>query len=162
MQATRLVIQTSYCKIQEIMQANGFTAAEYSIQVGYPNESQIAAINKWPLITVESDNVIGFDAELGSRPWKSIRFFIDVLAKSNGQREDLAYLLWDSLNDSYIPYYNFNEGFPTVIGDYTGISKLGSILIEDMTINNVNPEKYSNILGENHHAIIDGFITLAN
>lgn len=161
LQPLRLAITNLYYYIQEIMQTNGFITSEYTITIGYPNEDELTKINTWPTIVVEAETMFGIDFELGSRQSKVIHFFIDVLAKSNGQKEDIAYFLWNSLNETYIPYYDFNTGYPTAVGDYSGITRSGSMYIDNLTANQVVPEN-TVVLGEKHHIIIDGFLTLAN
>lgn len=156
----RMLEQSLYYKVQELMNTMGYTVGRYTIIAGYPNELEIAQQEILPIITVEVDDLFGRDFELGSKQVATVHFTLDVFSKSRGQRGDIAYTLQSNLNDSSLMLYDFNTGFPTAIGNYTGIATLGSCDVFSVTIANVVPDVQSVIPGDRFHAIVDGLINL--
>lgn len=144
------------------MEDNGFTSSTYTIMNSFPNRTDLSNINIWPTITVEIDNFYGRPVELGAKPWGTIQFFVDVLAKSKGQKEDISYLIYNGINEEYITYYDFNIDFPERVADYSPAAVLGQLYVDQVSIANVEPDPSSNIVGEQNHAIISGIINLPN
>ena len=149
-------------KLQEIMQDNGFNSNQYRIIDGYPSDSDLLTSELWPTLTVETDLLYGRNIELGSGDWPAVQFSIDVFAKTDGQRDDISYWIWESLNENDYILYNFNEGFPSSIGDYSGISSLGSWSVSSLTITNFTAPEDTILEGEKHHCMLNGIIFLPN
>lgn len=161
MQLMRIADLNLNYKIQEIMEDNGFTSGTYRVYDGYPNEQDLKTSNIWPTIVVEIQNMFGRNVELGSRQWPTFQVIIDVLARTDSQRDDITYLLWNSLNEISFTLYDFNSGFPSTVGDYSGITTLGDWEIGNLTSINLEPI-YPGIIGEQHHAMLDGVLYLPN
>lgn len=143
----------------------GFSASQYRIMDGYPNDSELKTNELWPTITVDIDSLFGRSVELGSKQWPSFPFTIDVFAKTDSQRDDIVYNLWKELNESNYTLYDFNSGFPTSTVNanmYNGINSLGDYYLDDLSTFNLNPPEFTEILGAKHHAVIDGVINLPN
>lgn len=159
----RLVGQNLYYKVQEIMNTNSYTQdTDYTLVAAFPNKSQLEQINKWPCIVIETNEFFGRDVELGSQQWGTSHFFIDILARTKGQKEDIAYLLYSNLNEKSIAFYDFNSGFPTSPGNYSGITRLGEAAVQDLSIHTIEPDEYNNVVGEIYHAMLDGIIYLGS
>jgi len=159
MQLFRLAGLCLVYKIKEILSNNDFS---YTVEPGYPPDSEMKTQQTWPLITVQTDNLFGRDIELGSNQWPACQVFIDIFANTDGQREDIAYTLWNSLNENNYTLYNFNSGFPSAVGDYSGISTLGEYATGTFTFYNIAPPEETNIVGLKHHGVLSGVLYLPN
>jgi len=116
----------------------------------------------WPTVTVEIQLVFGKDVELGSEQWPAMQILVDVLAQTDSQRDDIAYLVWRTMNETIYLFYDFNSGFPATVGDYSGINVVGNWTIDNMTIANLTPPDKTTVRGLQHHALIDGILHLPN
>lgn len=145
-------------KIKEIMENNGF--ANYDVIEGYPNVLDENTAFTWPTIAIELDQFFGRDVEIGSNQWGGAKFTVDIFANTDSQRDDVSYIIWHSLNENYSILYDFNSGFPTVVGDYSGISTIGDWYTDKLTIFRIPPVVNSQVIGEKHHGLIDGVLLL--
>ena len=164
MQKPRLADLNLVYKMHDIMLANGFTATRYKVLDSYPDMIDLDTDNIWPTVVVEMGPFFGRDVEIGSSQWPAMMFFIDILAKTDGQRDDLSYLIWNTLNEGNFTFYDFNSGFPTIGAsvDYSGITTIGQFVAENLSITPLDPPGLTNIDGEKHHSIIDGIMLLSN
>lgn len=162
MSRMRLADLTAIYKVKDIMNEAGYSETQYSVIDGYPNFVDLDTEIAFPIITVELDNVFGRNVELGSKQWPAFRISIDVFARSDAQRDDLSYMIWRALNETDFTFYDFNSGFPTAIGNYTGIDTIGTIYFDKMTIAVLSPGDFTSTEGEKHHALVDGFLYLPN
>jgi len=147
--------------IKEIMEDNGFTNGSYDVLDGYLSASDFNKSQILPTVTVEIDYLYGRDVELGSKQWPSLAVSIDVFAKTDTQRDDIAYILWTNLNETGHNLYDFNSAFPSAVGDYSGISSIGTYSIDQLTISYLEPED-STFEGAKHRAVLDGYVNLPN
>lgn len=82
--------------------------APVTIVDGFPDTDLVI-----PTISVEWDEVTGYDFELGNRtPLKERLWYLDIFAVSKSQRDAFAYKLFDDL-DSGVPVFDYNAGFPS-------------------------------------------------
>jgi len=162
MQLPRVADMNVIYKIREIMENNGFTSGKYQVVDGFPNESKLERGMIWPTIAVEIQLVFGKDVELGSEQWPALQISIDVLAKTDSQRDDIAYLIWRTMNEEIYTFYDFNSGFPVAVGNYAGITTNGDWSLDNMTITNLTPPNKTTVDGLQHHAFIDGLLHLPN
>jgi hypothetical protein len=141
-------------KIREIMQTTlGFDSGQYTVLDGYPDS--LDEITVFPAVTVQSSVGGALPVQLSSRSALNVTWEIDVFAHRDGQRDDIAYAIWDTLSDVSITYYNFDSGgFPTTVGVYTGIATYGTITFSPGTMIILTPEEFTNIEAEKHHALI--------
>jgi len=158
----RLVDLCLNYKVQELMEDNGFASTQYRVVDGYPNSIDLKTGELWPTISIEMDSLFGRDVEMGSEQWPGCQFSIDIFAKTDSQRDDLSYIMWKEFNEKYYTLYNFNIAFPTVLGTYTGIPSLGEWYIDNLTSINLSPPDGTVLVGEKHHALLDGLIYLPN
>ena len=149
-------------KVQEILENYGFTSGKYKVYDGYLNELDLNTNHIWPTVTIEMGDLVGRNVELGSKPWKTLFFAIDVYARTDSQRDDVMNVLWDELNDTIFTLYDFNDGFPSSVGDYSGLTTIGSYSIEEVTGRPLIPPEGESVIGEKHHSILDGILYLSN
>jgi len=151
-------------KVIEVMEANGFVNGKYQVIDGYPNEIDLAAMNVWPTLSVEINSLYGRDVELGSKQWPGCQVAIDVFAKTDSQRDDIGYLLWNTLNEGSYVLYDFNTGFPSTASgvSYSGITPIGDWSLDQMTIFNLDSPSDTIVEGEKHHSLVDGILLLPN
>lgn len=66
-----------------------------------------------PSVALTADEIQLKRLELGNRKFEDIdrMWFIDIFAENKTQRNDLAFLILDNL-DNYIAVYDYNYGFP--------------------------------------------------
>lgn len=124
-------------KLKDIMNTNGFAVGSYSVEAQYPYNSTTNP--NFPLIAVEVGPVVSKPIQLGSDNIKRCLFFIDVLAKTDSQRDDISDLIFDALDNYNLPFYDFNTGIPTAIGVYTGITQRGNIILGNVMMENIYP-----------------------
>jgi len=141
--------------VKEIMNDNGY---EDNVIDSYLNDIDLAKVDSWPTVAINRGRYSGEDFEIGSQQHKAAYFMIDIFANSKTQRDDLTELLFDSLNEITVPLYDFDIGFPVTTGDYTGITRLGEVYIDNVSGMPLEPPEQTNIVGENNHAILDGII----
>lgn len=160
----RLVDLNLVYKIQELMEDYGFQNGEYNVVDGYPNFADSRTSLIWPTISVEISGLWGRDVELGSGQWPAFQVAIDIFANTDSQRDEIAYMLWNNLNEENFTLYDFNIDFPSSVGDYSGISAYNSTAdyyIAQLSVTVLSPID-SNIEGERHRALLDGIIYLPN
>ncbi len=95
-------------------------AVNYFIKDLFADSSFITIVDRFPqkILTVPTISVVPGKLleerfELGNRDsgLRTRRWFIDIFAASQSQRDDFAYKILDS-SDNGISVYNYNEGFP--------------------------------------------------
>jgi hypothetical protein len=97
-----------------------------TIQDGFPDAKLVI-----PTVSVEWDEITGYDFELGNRtPLKERLWYLDIFAKNKSQRDDFAYLLFNELDDG-IPVYDYNDGFPST-------TRLGTLIPVQRRIKNLH------------------------
>lgn len=160
MQKFRLADASLIYHLREMMETNGWTSGNYEVKDAYPDN--IAEITKFPLLTVQTISVDSKPIQLGNRSTMNVTWAIDIFAKTDGQRDDVAQLLWDDLNESSINIYDFNDGFPAILGDYTGIGTLGTINFESINMSVIEPEAFTNTIAEKHHilVVVSGYMSI--
>lgn len=156
MQIERNAMQSIFAKIQEILVDEGFdltsTPRTATITMAYPKKDDLQTIIK-PLIIVNNLAGNDFAVELGSNDATRIMVDIDVYAKDDGQRDDLGYVIRKGFRNKSLAVYNFDDGFPSSIGNYSGISTRGKMTIISTQYNNLDPQLYdTQDLG--HHQVI--------
>ena len=156
MHIERNAMQSIFAHIQEILVDEGFnltsTPPTATITMAYPKKDDLQTIIK-PLIIVNNLAGNDFAVEIGSKDATRLLVDIDLYAKDDGQRDDLGYILRTSFRNNRLAVYNFDDGFPTSIGDYTGISTRGKMTIMGTQYNNMDPQLYdTQDLG--HHQVI--------
>ena len=92
----------------------------------------------------------------------ALQVSIDVFARTDSQRDDLTYILWEQLNEQNLTLYDFNSAFPAALGDYTGIPSLGEYYLGDLSVFNLSVPEDSVVEGLKHHSLIDGILYLPN
>jgi len=146
--------------LRELMENSGWSSGEYTVMDAYPDN--LDTITKFPALTVQTITGDPRPIQLGSKSALELTWAIDIFAKADGQRDDITQLVWDDLIESQIVLYDFNDGFPSVLGDYSGISSLGTVTFESITMNVVEPDTFTNTIAEKHHSLIvvSGYISV--
>ena len=106
---------------------NLFSAYTFvNIEDGFPeNELQL------PTISVEAEDIRRVPLELGNRIGLHPRIWsIDVFAKNKAQRDEFAYLIFDSLEQDYVLVYDYDEGFPPSVSP----TQLGTLILQDQRL----------------------------
>jgi len=152
MQRMRLADASLIYHLREMMEANGWTTGNYEVKDAYPDN--LAEITKFPVLTVQTLSVDAKPIQIGSKSTMNVTWAIDIFAKTDGQRDDVAQLLWDELLDAQLNIYDFNNGFPATLGDYTGISTLGTINFESINMSVIEPETFTDTIAEKHHTLV--------
>jgi len=90
---------------------NIFTATPFvTVRHGFPANDLVA-----PTVAITKDTIEVFQLELGNRTKTQVRtWIIDVFGVNEGQRDDYAYLVFNTL-DNPITVYNYDEGFPPAV-----------------------------------------------
>lgn len=138
--------------LQELMENNGWTSGNYEVVDAYPDN--LDEIPKFPLISVQSIAADPRPVQIGYRAAKLVTWALDIFAKTDGQRDDIINIIWDDLSESQITIYDFNDGFPSTLGDYTGISTLGTVTFENITMSVIEPDEFTKTVAAKHHALI--------
>jgi len=89
-----------------------------------------------PTVAVEAKTIDTSQFELGNKNRSLFRvWYIDVFAQNKSQRDELGYLILNSLEDC-IPVYDYDEGFPPTV-----VTRLGCLEVQDlsMEIIRINP-----------------------
>lgn len=158
----RLVHSNLIYKIRDLMEDYGYSS--YKVIDRYPNISDLNTDITFPTVSVEITQQFGRGVEIGSKAWPTFSFAIDVFARTDQERDDLSYYLWDSLEEYTGNLYNFNSAFPSSVGDYTGIypyNYTAEYYIDNMSVVNLVPVE-SEYTGEQHRATLDGFVYVPN
>ena len=151
-------------KIREMLQDFGFGTTAFDVIDSYPTDQDKDKIPKMPAVVVAVNSLTGEDVEIGSKQWPVVSFSLDVFAKTDGQRDDIAFYLWNNLNEGVFRFYDFSGGYPdlsTTIS-YTGISNDADYAIEDVTSVVVSPPEVPLWEGDKHHQLIFGTMKLPN
>jgi hypothetical protein len=83
-----------------------------------------------PCVSIEAKRIDTSDFELGNRSRVQIRsWYLDIFAKNKSQRDELGYLLLNSLEEC-IPVYDYDEGFPPDIMP----TELGCLNVESLKL----------------------------
>ncbi len=161
MKLFRLAADNLTYYLKEIFVNNGLSSA--NVIDAYPSDMiDRNNTDSWPTLSVEVDNFSGVPVEIGSGEWPIASIFCDLFANSKVQRDSLSYVLYEALNEKIIPLYDFNEGFPASIGDYRGITRIGEMYCEGISVQLIAPPENTNIKGEKYHTLIDGILNLPN
>jgi len=75
--------------------------------IGYPGDTDLVL----PTAAVKMLELTGHPFELGGKELDDHLWKIDVFANNSMQRDDLAYQIYNALENN-IAVYNYNEGFP--------------------------------------------------
>jgi hypothetical protein len=140
------------------MENNNYQNGNYKVIKTYPTD--VDEINIFPTVSVERINSTKIPYQIGSRNQKQLIFSIDIFAQGGDQKEDLVDILIDNLKHEYIPIYNFNSGFPSAVGVYGAIPKLGDMYIQDFNSHSLPPPQYTKIEQKKFHEMINIVITL--
>lgn len=136
----RLSIHSMFYKIKDILTDNGFDTEgddrTATVLMKFPEKINEFATMIKPIFVVKYEEGSNVPVQIGSDDCTQCTFNIDVYAKDDGQRDDLGYLLRRSLMNHTFTVYNFNDGFPSIIGDYSGISTKGKMTVEQTSFIN--------------------------
>lgn len=151
-------------KVRELLQNFGFATTAFDVLDSYPTDQDLNKIPKLPSVVVSVNSLTGDDVELGSNQWPSVTFALDVFAKTDGQRDDISYYLWNNLNEGVFRFYDFSNGFPdlTTTIDYTGIANNSDYRVDGVTSVVMAPPEVPLWEGEKHHQLIFGTMKLPN
>lgn len=127
----RLSVQSLFYKIKDILNDNGITtegdSRESTVLMKFPEKiNEFSTIIK-PLFVVKYEDGSNIPFEIGSDDCTQCTIMIDLYAKDDGQRDDLGYLIRKNLMNKVLTVYDFNQGFPASIGNYTGIGTKGKM-----------------------------------
>jgi hypothetical protein len=96
-----------------------------------------------PTVAVERQPISVRPFELGGKGLEHYFYVVDVYAQTKAQRDELAYIIQNKLNEENIPIYDYDAGFPPVVAP-----QLGSLVMEGDIENrnvyvfpDVSPEK---------------------
>lgn len=89
-----------------------------------------------PTISCEAGRIDVKEYELGNRDGLRVRrWFIDIFAKNQSQRDEFGYRLLNELKNG-IPVYNYNSGFPpSATPDKIGVLQILSKVYDPVKIN---------------------------
>lgn len=153
LQDTQLTKYSVIYFIKDLLYNAGFSTADYRVTNSYPYTS--TSVSVMPLVVVDSGPAVAVPYQLSSVNVNRYMFFIDVFAKSDSQRDDVSDIIFDSLKEERIPIYDFNTGFPTIIGNYTGITEIGSLEMEgNPSMLDIHPSIEEAINMFQHHKLI--------
>jgi len=99
-----------------------FTTPQVSVVDEFPVQKLVL-----PTVAVEAKTLTTYPFELGNKNRSLLRvWYIDVFAQNKSQRDELGYLILNSLEDC-IPVYDYDEGFPPTV-----VTKLGCLDTQDL------------------------------
>lgn len=103
---------------------NLFSGMGVTVVDAYPDE-----LLTIPTVSVETKSLDALRFELGNRDRVAYRsWYIDVFAVNKSQRDEMAYLIKDALEEC-IPVYNYELGFPP-----TSVPQLGCLDIDTIHV----------------------------
>lgn len=124
----RLVaLRNIYWKVREIVEDNGYSSSEYSITISYPNNED--DIRETPMIAVELGYSSGIPLQLGSTDRLHVIVFIYIIGDSRSQVEEIASVLWDTMNAKHYTLYDMESSAPSAVGNYSGLSSAGKFML---------------------------------
>lgn len=139
--------------IKEKIEDAGIPNGSYTVIDAHPNDINDNLI--FPVITIGSPFRNSEPVELSAGPRKILRIAIDVLANSEGQQNDIVDVLQENLEEHKITIYNFKTGFPSSVGDYSGITQVGEMFISSFSSVSLGPSKFEKIAQEKYHELIN-------
>lgn len=119
-------------------------AATYSYSVvkvvqGFP-EDQFINDYVWPIVSVEYSQTPRKPYALGGGFFKRPVFYIDILANSSSERDDLEELICKNLKYE-LPLIDFSQGFRTLFtGDINPSFNYSTQFIRNLTIIDISPQ----------------------
>jgi len=135
MQYLRLADLSMIYYIKDLCYNNGYADGKFSIVDAFPTD--LSNLTVLPTVSVESTFLSTRGYQLGSTDKGILSFTIDVFAKSDGQADDIAYLIWNDFKNNNIPIYDFNSAFPSTYNDYSGISQIGNLSLDKPTLRTI-------------------------
>lgn len=115
-------------KVKELVKNAGY--ASFDVITRYPDFKANQYV--LPIIAIQILNGSNYNIEISSLPGIMPSFVADVYANSQAQLDEILDVLMTNLYDgSLITMYDMTTTEPSVIGDYSGLSTLGNIQIEN-------------------------------
>lgn len=156
-QIERLSVQSVMAYLEEILTDNGFvvqgslspSSPTATIMLSFPMSDDQKTIIK-PLIIVSYVGGNNVPLQIGTDDVSRVQFIIDLYAKDDGQRDDVGYIIRKNFVNRRLPVYDFNTGFPSVVGDYSGISTKGKMIILSTSFFNPEPDIHE-VANLSHH-----------
>lgn len=156
MEIERNAMQSIFAYLQEVLTDNGFDLTSNprtaTLTMAFPKKDDMQTIIK-PLIIVNNLAGNDFPVEIGSNDATRILVDVDLYADNDGQRDDLGYIIRKAFRNKSLAVYNFDDGFPASIGNYSGISTRGKMTILGTQYNNIDPLVYD-VQDLKHHQVI--------
>ena len=119
MRQERLEDLSAYYFLSNLFSGSGVTVVD-----AFPESDLVI-----PTVAIESDSLDALKYELGNKQRINFRtWYIDVFAANKSQRDEMAYMIRDALEDC-IPVYNYNLGFPP-----TDVPQLGCLDVDSISI----------------------------
>lgn len=116
--------------IADILNDNGYSANEYTLQIEYPdNENEIA---KDTAIVYNLNVTRKYTYEIGSEDSFYFSGEISVISHSRSKMDQICNLLLDKFNDIHYDFYDMSTANPTTIGDYSGLTDIGTMLFHNV------------------------------
>lgn len=140
--------------LRDLLYNNNYAHGKFSVVDYYPETPSSLTI--FPTIAIESNYLGGISYQLGSTDKGEISYIIDIFAKSDGQADDIGYLIWSQFNNNNIPLYNFNSAFPAtgVYNTYTGITQIGILSLERPILRTIPSPQTTVEEEKEHHRMI--------
>jgi hypothetical protein len=151
MKASRLAMSNILWRVREVMESNGFSSSSYSVIYGYPNEEKVL---QFPTITISKNNISYIGIELTAKDRERISIVLDIFGNADSQRDDITDLLCEYFNQRTIVMYDFTTGFPTIVGDYSGIPRLGEMYVAKLWATTLQIPSFVNIDAKKYHDMI--------
>ena len=158
MKLQSLVTKSFIYYLREQMEDNDYVNGNYDVIDAYPADYD--KVNIFPTISVERVNTTKIPYQIGSRDRKKLIYSIDVFAYGQNQKDDVVEILMDNLQHKYINIYNFNSGFPSAVGVYGAIPKLGEGYVESFNAHSIPPPSFTNVAQKKYHEMINIVVVL--
>ena len=123
------IVSNCYWIIRDIMEDNGYSSSEYSVDLSYPNNEE--EIRETPMICLETRGVISKAYELNSKSKQVVRISISIIDESRRRILQIQKFLWDNLHGKTKPFYDMTSSEPSAVGNYAGLSDVGVLTIRD-------------------------------
>lgn len=154
MKLSILAVRSLQYYLQEVMEANGFNNGEYTVDDSDPTTMTDRDDVIFPIVTVGNPHLGKVPIQITSKEAKKLSLAIDIYANSKGQQSDLKDVLDENLSGKYLNVYNFNQGFPASVGDYSGLTVLGKMIVEHLDSTDLAVAKFSRIEQEKYHELM--------
>jgi len=115
--------------VKDILEDNGYSSSEYSIDLSYPNNEDTYRVK--PMLGVQLGPMVSKPFQLGSKARQVNLFYVFVVGPSRSQIIQILDLLWDQLNETVKTFYDMSSAEPSVVGDYSGLSSAGKLIINN-------------------------------